>query len=599
MTTALAAEQRQQAGYERYEAYQRWEQQQLADPRFASVRMLVDDLRDHDEILPETWERFDVEERTWAAEVLNAPHSHIDRFRFDGQDIIVKETDGLHPRLTLREVYEKGLEKSRAESVEDPGLAFQQRRDELFLNFYEQIEAMMRGETEHDTIHMISACPRPEEFSCDSKEVKRLFQKCGYSLELDRAFDYTARRLPSGDLELSVTTLDNSNLEAHAKVLQAFGHEQIDSFAMLSSHEYGDYLSFETTVAMPIEVVVASRVAVYDKEMQRQTGKPHRYGREDDTIDAHKFFETYCEEYWAGYRAYNELLALHLSGGDLSPRLRYYLSSCMFKQELDSKEKQVLSQANADRLQIQLMSQKVTADMAKHCRELMIYSHQATLSKLLKQYQETGTVKHLPYKDGEDLLGAYADAASSNSAEAAANGEVFAGCGSATELSNTVTVANAAERAASGNLTLEQALRMHDEEARHCLNIQLLGYTIRKNVTCPFCIKQVNARDTQKTIECMDDGCRKVLDKATGKVSTRKRLSGIPVGEAAKVPRVKLYNNQIYELGEQSYRRELHTVVGGADLVYVDTSGQEYRGPAAEQIEAAILNQLESVSQAA
>lgn len=599
MISATATEQRQQAEHERYEAYQRWERQQLADPRFASVRMLVDDLRDHDEILSDTWERFDVEEHTWAAEVADAPHSHIDRFRFelDGRNIIVKESDGLNPALTLREVYEKGLAKTRADVEAEPGLAFQLYRDELFLNFYEHIEAMMCGELAYDTIHMISTCPLPEEISDDAEEAARLLQKKYYDSKRRKSFDYTARRLPDGRLELSATTLDNSDLQAHAEVLRASGYENV-SFAILQSHEYGAYLSYDNTTHHAIETVIAARVSVYDAALERQTGRKHRNGRieTENDIDAHMFFETYCDEYWAGYKAYHELLAKHAAkGGRASQELRDYLLSCLEKQE--RVDKSVLDAEALFRLRMQLRHGVITKDMVMSCRELLVYDHHATLGNLLKQFRETGQVERLAFTDDKSLLGAYAEAASGYGAEAAANGETFAGCETATTVTS---LATAAQAAVESNMSLEGALRQQQKEARHCLEIKLLGYTIRENVTCPFCNKQVNARDTQKTIECLGDDCRTVLDKASGAVTTREQLLETSGSKKEAVKsRIKLQSNHMYELGEQSYRRELHTVVGGVKLVYIDASGQQYIGVAAEQIEAAILNHLESASQAA
>lgn len=595
MTTATTSHEQRQTEHERYEAYQRWEQRQLADPRFASVRMLVDDLRNHDEVLPETWERFDVEERTWAAEVLNAPHSHKDRFNFDGQDVIVKETDGAHPRITLREVYEDGLAKTQAEVEEDPGLAFQLPRDELFMNFYEEIEAMMRGETEHDTIHMISTCPRPEEVSDDPEEAAKLLAKKFYDQSRGKSFDYTARRLPNGQLELSATTLDNSNLRAHAKVLQKSGFESV-SFAMVKSHEYGAYLSYDSTVDRPIESVIAARVAVYDEALERQTGRTYHNGRPkaENDIEAHKFFAEHCEEYWAGYRAYHELLARHMAGKGAHHELNSYLLRCLDRQEQVGRS--VLDQEAIDRLRSQLQVGIITRDMAMSCRELLVYDHHATLSAQLKKFKETGKVDQLDFANDKGFLGAYAEAASGNGAEAAANGETFAGCETATSVSNLTT---AAQTATESGVTLEQALRMQDKEARHCLEIQLLGYTIRKNVSCPFCSKQVDARDTQATIECLDTDCRIVLDKATGETWTRESLFDASSTEnVVEKSSIKLHNNQEYSLGGQMYRRQMHIVVGGADLVYVDAAGQRIVGPAAEQIEAAILNQLEFESQA-
>ncbi len=590
---AAEMQQRQELDQQRFEDYQRWEAQQHSDPRFSSVRFLYADVRDHGEVLPDTWERFDVEERTWAAEVLNAPHSHIDRFKFDGQNIIVKESDGIKPRVTLRNVYQNGLEVTRAAVAAEPGLAFQLRRDELFMEFYEDIEKMMRGETDYDTIHVISTCPVPAELSDDPIEAERLMKLRWYDNERRKSFDYTARRLPNGELELSATTLDSSDLEAHAKVLHSSGYENV-SFALLNSHEYGAYRSHENTTNRPLETVIAERVQVYDAALESKTGKHHKFGREDDTIDAHEFFEEHCEDYWIGYKAYHKLLAEHLAGQALHDNLRGYLLQCMQRQEQVGQS--VLTRDKMDRLRIQLQGIHVTPDMAMSCRELLVYDHHATLSRLLKQFNETGKVDQLSYSGSGDFMGAYADVASSNGSAAAANGETFAGCETATGVSSLTT---AAQVAGEKGVTLEQALRMQEEEALHCLRIQLYGFTIRKGVHCPFCEQKVNARDTTDTIECLNGGCRAVLNKATGEVTSRLQEKST-TQEVQEQPRaIKLRSGQQYTVGGQRYRREQHVVVGGAEIFYIDPAGTRIDGVAAQQLDAAISAQLSAETPAA
>lgn len=593
MTTTEASAQREEVNRQRYEAYETWRESQLRDPRFSSVRMLFDDVIEGGQVRQETWERFDVEERTWGAEILNAPHSHIDRFAFDGTDVIVKESDGVNPRTTLRDVYKNGLEKTRQDVEAEPGLAYQLRRDELFMNFYEQIERMMRGETEHDTIHMISTCPLPEELSSDPEEARRLMGLRWYDTVRRKSFDYTARRLPNGELELSATTLDSSNMQAHAAVLQAHGYDNV-AFAMISSHEFSRFLSVDTTTDKPIETVIAKRVAAYDASLLEQTGQPHRYGREDDTIDAHAFFREHCEEYWKGYSAYHELLAKHLAGQELHPHLQKYLLQCLNFQEKEGKS--VLKADKLYRLRTQLEHGNVTFDMAMSCRELLVYDHHATLTRLLNEFKETGRVTKLRYTDGSDFMSAYAESASTHGAAAAANGEVFAGCETATEAT---TLATAAQVASQSGKSLEQVLREQDDEARHCLEIQLYGYTIRRNVHCPFCDKQVSARDSKESIECLDADCATILDKATGKLKKRISLTKIDREEPAESPApLASVSNGVHSLSGQTYRRMLVPVVGGARLVYVDQHGTEHIGIAAEQIELAIASRIAAATQA-
>ncbi len=603
MNPRQAVAEHQQREYERYEAYHDWERQQLSDPRFASVRFLYNDLRDHGEIRPDTWERFDTEEFTWGAEVVDAPQTHKDLLVFDGKDVIVKESDGINPRVTLREVYQNGLDKTRQDVLTEPDLAFQLYREECFMEFYEQTERMMRGGTEHDTIHMTSTCPSLEERPVgedgqrmSEKKWEQLLNSRFYNLDQRKSFDYTARRLPDGRLELSATRLDSSNLDAHAKVLRAYGYESV-SFALVQSHGYGQYLSFDNTIDRPIESVIADRVAVYDEELERQTGKRHRFGREDESIDAEEFFRKHCGDYWAGYKAFNELLARHLVGQELQRPLQKYLLKCLEGQEQVGQC--VLPQDKIDRLRAQLWHGKVTMDMAMSCRELLIYDHHATITRLLKQYGESGQINQLDAQG--DFMGAYADAASSNGIEAAANGETFSGCETATSVNS---LSNAAQNAAENGITLEQSLRAQEEEAAHCLRIQLYGFTIRRDVHCPFCDKQVDARDTAATIECLAEDCRTVLNKATGEI-TNLRLeddaseAGKAEEEESFTPPIRPRTGAVYKLGDASYRRQQRTVVGGAQILYMSNTGETISGRDAEELDAIISRQLSAESRAA
>jgi hypothetical protein len=416
-----------------------------------------------------------------------------------------------------------------------------------------------------------------------------------YDRHRRKSFDYTARRLPDGRLELSATTLDSSDLAAHARVLEEYGYETV-SFAMLPSHEYGAYRSYGNTTDEPIELIIADRVGIYDQELTRQTGRPHRFGREDDTGDAHEFFRNHCEDYWAGYKSYHELLALHLAGGELQRPLQKYLLKCLESQERVGHS--VLDQDKLTRLRSQLWHGNLTMDMAMSCRELLVYDHHATLTRLLKQYKETGQVDQLVFADEGGFMDAYADAASDNGSAAAANGETFAGCETATSVSS---LSSAAQAAAANGMSLEQALRMQNEEAMHCLNIQLYGFTIRRNVTCPFCAKQVDARDTERTIECLNTECGTILDKATGETRVRQTLLSLggEQGGTEEATVARLRSGESYELGGYAYRREQRIVVGGAEVYYIDPAGQAIEGVHAQRLDAIISQQISTETQAA
>jgi hypothetical protein len=228
--------------------------------------------------------------------------------------------------------------------------------------------------------------------------------------------------------------------------------------------------------------------------------------------------------------------------------------------------------------------------MAMSCRELIVYNHHATLTRLLAQYNEHGRVDSL---DSNNIMGSYGDDASSNGAEAAANGEVFAGCETATSVGS---IALAAQEALAKGLTLEQSLRAQQEEAMHCLRIQRDGYTIRRNVTCPFCEQKVDARDTKTTITCLSEDCGKTLNKATGEVTSPRRPEGdhdtVNSVSTEVKETIKLQTGHTYHINGKPFRRELLLIVGGARVIYRDEAGNHIGGVQAEELDAVVTSQI-------
>ncbi len=571
------------AAYEeaRFEAYQRWSAEQQRDPKFASVRMLVDDLRSHGRIHETTWPRFDDEELAWAAEILNAPHTRVDRFRFDGQDIIVKESDGVNPAITLRRVYVDGLRKTQEDVAQEPGLIYQLHRDKIFMDFYEAVERMMRGETDYDTIHMASACPMPHEVADDPQEAERLLKLRHYDIENRTAYDYTARKLPGNQLEMSATRHDSSDLRAFSRLHQEYGYAE--SEVDVPSHFQGQFLAVENTGHLPIEVVIGQRAKILDTALEELTGQKHYHGRTEDLIDAHDFLQQHCSEHLSGYKAFNELLARHIAGEPLNYRLKDYLLTCLFKQE--AVEKSVLSVGDLYRLRVQLEADRVTPDMAMACRELLIYDFHATISARLKLYLKGEQLPEIEFSDGDDFMSSYAEDASDNGAEAAARGEDFSGCETATEVNS---LAQAAQLALDKNMSLEEVLRMRQTErewrrgdCRNCLRKD--GVFKRLLVgECGLCKDCENAHNEHgdaglesRRAEALAESEEPTIDKEPEKTNQRRLVDGV-----------------YYMLDGRVYRYSNKIIIGGAEPEFTTNKGQLITGAAARQLELILSQEI-------
>jgi hypothetical protein len=471
--------QRKAVEFQRYDDYEVWKRMQDQDPELASVRMLYEDIRVHGYVRPETWQRFDDEEITYGAEVLDINQQRLDRFTFDGKDIIVKESDGYSPRITLREVYEKGPQDpnygSYARAAKEPGLAFQARRDQYFLDAYEAIEQMMRDQTDYDTIYMTSTCPTAAELAEELLEMglcpdeasalqkaQILIKQEHYNEADGKSYQYIFRKLPNGQLEMLSTRLDSSDLQAHDAVLQqSYGHHDMP-FALMRSHERGRFLGFSNTTNRPIKAVAAEQVKIYDDVLQAKTGKPHRFGRTEEGIDAQEFFDNHCPEYWQAYKMYHEQLARHSNGQPLDAGFKHYLLQALTRQEAVGKS--VLNDEQIRRLRAQLMAGQLTPEMILPCKKLMTYNHHATMDDLLGQYKASGEVVRLPLdQGGNDLATAYGDVASTVGSMAAAEGKSYEGCNVGNEVTD---LSAAAQLAQTMNISLEQAMRLLEERQK-------------------------------------------------------------------------------------------------------------------------------------
>lgn len=594
-----------------------WDLELLNNPEVASIRMLYEDLRHFGEVKPGTWQRFFNEEYTLAAEVLDTGQRRVEILPFDGRDIIVKESDGYNSQQTLRQVFQRGLDLSRQKVEVEPGLRFQLCRDEIFMAVYEEVERMMRGETEHDTIKMTSTCPLPEEIAADLielgieknaeaalKAAKKLLKKEFYNLGEDedgrgKSFQYIYRRTERG-LETSTTRIDGSDLRAHDEVIKkSYGYTDIPS-AVLASHDRGGLWGFSVTTGLPITEIAKADSDLYDRVMLNLTGHRYNYGRRDSSIEAHEFFEKHCPEYWAVYANFHTELADHFCGRQLPDGLKNYL-----RQTAEShleKEKSHLEIIELEQLKTQLHSGKIELEMALACKKLLTYNHHATLANLLKEYNTTGRVSSLSGDDVDAMIGSYSANASSSGEAAVDQGLAFGGCG----VGNTVSsIATASEIAAVRGISLEQAMRQmlqSQVERRRKFTIgkcqvcleetKLFFFFVADPKTeigeCKVCLncENIHNREGDKGLARVAIEAMKRLAKENSKVE-----AGVKAGVEPKINK-ELQPGQVYstEYGEMVFKRDLG--LGGAKISFVSPSdGREVTGMAAWRLEAGLKNQ--------
>jgi hypothetical protein len=447
----------------RAEAYEAWRHELLADSRLAPFRILWQDIMHFGEVGDETWQRFQNEKYSRFAErMTDTHHERPDYYVFDAEtnDVVVYE-DPVKGRYTLRDVYENGLRSSQVLTAErGERFAFQLQRDEIFMQSYEHIEAMMRGETDYDTIVMVSTFP-VEELAGNQDALKEKF----YDLDDGKQFEYVFKRI---ELEngAKILGMGASTLYSPQEVLQLrtmhgkaalaavqHSHGAQVPYTMVSSHEQNRYIATFNAEGAAVEDIMAADAAVYDTELKRLTGRDFDHGREDVAIDAYTLFD-HCQNDWAAYKAYYEMFARHMAGDELNPYLRDHLLNLLSDYRRLGKTNNVTSGEGLNRLFQQVWYGRITPDMQLACNEIMDYAHSALMKKYMTTYKQTGVLPQ--QNDGGDILASYSGDSGNANGNSVESGDDFNECEGGNGVSD---VSAAAALAKETGMSLEEALR--------------------------------------------------------------------------------------------------------------------------------------------
>jgi hypothetical protein len=450
MPTQLQQRNKEQEGQA---AYERWVQSELSEsPKLTVLRVLYNDIRDRGEPLPETWDYFDMQEQTGAAESLDTQHiTELEGVYDAATDEIVAATAG-GERVTYDSFTVSGLIRAKERAAQNPDFAFQLTRDQIFHdNFHGPIKEMWRRETDYDTVMYVSTFPQ-DVIDTLGERGRMLIRDLAYDENGKKGFVYGYRKnKTTGKMDGFAMRLGNSTPEFFGAYLQKRGKNAGDVAAM-SSHEYGGAVIFANTGDTPIKEVARGEAAIFDEAARELTGKRHHFGREEEGIDAFELFKQLPNLKMA-YRHYHLLLARHLNGVPLHDDLYDYLVTLR-----ESTGFHVLDGHNNARLERQLDNGKITADMALACKNLMTYSHYATLSEKLKEFRRTGVVTDI---DGADIMQAYGSEAGDSGGGAASRGETLSDCESSYGEQSA-----AAEMADRMGISLEEAMRRLTRQER-------------------------------------------------------------------------------------------------------------------------------------
>lgn len=401
-------------------AYERWVQAELSsDPRLTVLRVLYNDVRTQREVRPETWDYFDMQEDTGAAESMDTQHITELEGEYDPEldDIVAAVAGG--EKVTYGSFTVNGLIRSKERAAQNPDFSFQVVRDQIFHdNFHGPIKDMWRGETDYDTVVYAStfADDVVKEFG---ERGCLLLRELSYDEKGKKGFLYGYRKnFETGKMEGFAMRLGNATPEFFAGYLNMHGFDA-DQLAAMSSHECGAAVIFMNTGDAPIKDVARAEAAKFDQAAEKITGKRHHFGREEEGVDAYEFFKK-LPNLRKAYKHYHLLLAEHLNGLPLHDDLYDYLVTAR-----ETMGFHVLKDHENIRLGRQLESSKITADMALACKKLMSYAHYATLNSKLDDYRTTGVVVDI---DDADIMQSYGSAASGNGGDAASRGETFSDC---------------------------------------------------------------------------------------------------------------------------------------------------------------------------
>ena len=545
-------------------AYERWIQAELTgDPSLTALRILYNDLRRYDDVRPETWDYFDLQEQTGGAESMDTQHITELTGHYDPEtDEIVAAVAG-GERVTYDQFTVSGLQRAQERAAQNPDFTFQVTRDQIYRNNYNGVvKDMWRGRTKYDTVIYGSTFPQ-DLIDALGERGRMIVQDLAYDDTAKKGFIYGFRKLPNNNMEFFAARIANATPDNFAAYLHKNDIPKKD-FKDVDSHQYGNFVITTNTAGQTLKEVALQEVGKFDLAATERTGTPHYFGRDQSGTDAYELFKR-APKLWQAYRQYHRLLAHHFTGAPLSDELYAYLTNAH-----ETTGFHVLDPHEQTRLGLQLDNQKITADMALACKKLMTYAHYATLNKLLDDYHRTGEFADIT---GDDILQAYGATAGGNGGEAAARGDTFNDCD--TVYGESATSA-AAELAAREGITLEEALRRlgkkserwSEGECRNCERTTQIWK--EEDGGCNVCRKCANEHTVWG-----QQGLDREKRRAQAEREVHERFAALvretttpePTAAKADVP----IGTTRYVHGQQ-HMLTRRTTVGGAQTVWINTA---------------------------
>lgn len=447
----------------------------LEHPRLTPLRILHHDVANFGFIRSETWDRYRNEKYSRVAEALTqTTQLRPDIYTYDPilGDVIISETDGINPRYTMGMVFENGYAKSKKEAAANPALAFQLQRDQYFLETWRAVEQMLKGETDFDTIKMISTFPieqwqtKSGRLTCEDKaygdgvQYEYLFRR-GKDEEGNIVLEMATGTLfcPKQDFEPEPTAIATQyGKQAAAFILNRNGYS--DAVYSQSSDTYGGNMMTATTGKTPLSQLFDGDRALYDQEIERLTGRPSYRGKQESRhIDAYHLFDL-CQNEWAAATAFDEMLAWHLKGSPLDPKLRRHLLNLIAGYQKEEKWHASVTKEEFNEFHMQVWKGEILPGMALVCSEVLLYAHTALFSDKADAYLQGKWEHKTAVKNGDELIDGYSQDTNSSGARAIEEDRVFSDC----EDKNQITGEAVAAFAAKNNVSLDEARRRLQKE---------------------------------------------------------------------------------------------------------------------------------------
>lgn len=254
----------------------------------ASVRMLKEDIHKLGYISHETWQQVYNEELTYVAEGINAPLRT--RFEIPYEKEVGLMNERGEPLLAS---YQAGYRSAQAMASRNPGLVFEANRRSSDLEEILELEKMMSGETDADTMVVFS--PFPEE--AYRQNGGRELEMIGYQPQRQMGFMRICRKLDDNTLEQISISLDTSDLQAFTEAGKWVNMEI--PYGTISD-DYQKHRTFFNSKDITFSEDLL--LNVYDQSIGRRYGRKFKAGRPiEDEVNAWDFISAQkdlCDYYF-------------------------------------------------------------------------------------------------------------------------------------------------------------------------------------------------------------------------------------------------------------------------------------------------------------